>query len=89
MIVETPVLLGLPNVLDVKQVDMVFTVPDKEVIETTLQLFQEEGLLVGTSSRANVFAALHVDNGRNQVVTVSDRAGRYFNTAFLYFFSSF
>lgn len=31
------------------------------------RLSQEEGLLVGTSSGANVFAALHIDNGKNRV----------------------
>ncbi|GAI35820.1 unnamed protein product [marine sediment metagenome] len=74
----------IPDVLDVKMVDMVFTVTDEEAIETTRQLSKEEGLLVGTSSGANVFAALHVDNGRNRVVTVlPDRAERYFSTALL------
>ena len=74
----------IPAVLDVKMVDMVFTVTDEEAIETTRQLSKEEGLLVGTSSEANVFAALHVDNGRNRVVTVlPDRAERYFSTALL------
>ncbi|MDD5015803.1 MAG: cysteine synthase A [Atribacterota bacterium] len=74
----------IPAVLDVKMVDMVFTVTDKEAIETTRQLSREEGLLVGTSSGANVFAALHIDNGRNRVVTIlPDRAERYFSTALL------
>jgi cysteine synthase A len=74
----------VPDVLDVSLVDMVFTVSDEEAIETTRRLSQEEGLLVGTSSGANVFAALHVDNGRNRVVTVlPDRAERYFSTALL------
>ena len=74
----------IPAVLDVKMVDMVFTVTDEEAIETTRQLSKEEGLLVGTSSGANVFAALHVDNGRNRVVTVlPDRAERYLSTALL------
>ncbi len=74
----------VPDVLDVKMVDMVFTVSDEEAIETTRRLSQEEGLLVGTSSGANVFAALNIDNGRNRVVTVlPDRAERYFSTALL------
>jgi cysteine synthase A len=74
----------VPDVLDVGSVDMVFTVSDQEAIETTRRLSQEEGLLVGTSSGANVFAALHMDNGRNRVVTVlPDRAERYFSTALL------
>ena len=74
----------VPDVLDVNLVDMVFTVSDEEAIETTRKLAQEEGLLVGTSSGANTFAALNMDNGRNRVVTVlPDRAERYFSTALL------
>jgi cysteine synthase A len=74
----------IPAVLDVNLVDMVFTVSDEEAIETTRRLSREEGLLVGTSSGANVFAALQMDNGRNRVVTVlPDRAERYFSTALL------
>ena len=74
----------IPDVLDINLVDMVFTVSDKEAIDTTRQLSQKEGLLVGTSSGANVFTALHLDNGRNKVVTVlPDRAERYFSTALL------
>jgi cysteine synthase len=74
----------VPDVLDVNLVDMVFTVSDEEAIDTTRRLALEEGLLVGTSSGANVFAALHIDNGRNRVVTVlPDRAERYFSTALL------
>ncbi len=74
----------IPDVLDLKLVDMVFTVSDEEAIETTRRLSREEGLLVGTSSGANVFAALHMDNGRNKVVTIlPDRVERYFSTALL------
>jgi cysteine synthase len=74
----------VPDVLDVNLVDMVFTVSDEEAVETTRRLSREEGLLVGTSSGANVFAALHMDNGRNKVVTIlPDRAERYFSTALL------
>ncbi len=74
----------VPDVLDVNLVDMVFTVSDDEAIDTTRRLALEEGLLVGTSSGANVFAALQMDNGRNRVVTVlPDRAERYFSTALL------
>jgi cysteine synthase A len=74
----------VPDVLDVNLVDMVITVTDEEAIETTRKLSQEEGLLAGTSSGANVFAALNIDNGRNRVVTIlPDRAERHFSTALL------
>jgi cysteine synthase A len=74
----------VPDVLDVNLVDMVITVSDEEAVETTRRLSREEGLLVGTSSGANVCAALHVDNGKNRVVTIlPDRIERYFSTALL------
>lgn len=74
----------IPDVLDVNLLDMVFTVTDDAAIETTRNLALQEGLLVGTSSGANVSAALHLDSGRNKVVTVlPDRAERYFSTALL------
>jgi cysteine synthase A len=74
----------VPDVLDVDLVDMVITVSDEEAVETTRRLACEEGLLAGTSSGANVWATLQMDNGRNRVVTVlPDRAERYFSTALL------
>lgn len=74
----------IPDILDVNLIDTVFTVSDSEAIETTRRLAREEGLLVGTSSGANLFAALQLDNGKNKVVTVlPDRAERYFSTALL------
>jgi cysteine synthase A len=74
----------VPDVLDINLVDSVFTVSDEEAINTTRMLSRQEGLLVGTSSGANVFAALQFDNGRNRVVTVlPDRAERYFSTALI------
>jgi cysteine synthase A len=74
----------VPDVLDINLVDMVITVSDEEAVETTRRLAREEGLLVGTSSGANISAALELDNGRSNVVTVlPDRAERYFSTALI------
>ena len=74
----------VPDVLDINMIDMVITVSDNSAIDTTRALALKEGLLVGTSSGANVSAALALDSGRNKVVTVlPDRAERYFSTALL------
>lgn len=74
----------VPDVLDVNLVDMVICVTDEAAIDTTRNLALKEGLLVGTSSGANVAAALELDNGRGKVVTVlPDRAERYFSTALI------
>ncbi len=74
----------IPDLLDTSLIDFVITVSDEEAIETTRRLAKEEGLLVGTSSGANVFTAMHMDNGRSRVVTVlPDRAERDFSTALL------
>lgn len=74
----------VPHVLDVNLIDIVITVTDEEAVHTTRRLALEEGLLVGTSSGANVFAALHLDSGSRKTVTVlPDRAERYFSTALL------
>lgn len=74
----------IPELLDTSLIDFVITVTDEEAEKTTRRLSKEEGLLVGTSSGANVFTAMHMDNGRSRVVTVlPDRAERYFSTALL------
>ena len=74
----------IPDVLDVSLVDLVLTVSDEEAIETTRRLAVQEGLLVGTSSGANVHASLRMDDGTSSVVTLlPDRAERYFSTSIL------
>ncbi len=75
----------IPAVLDVALVDEVIEVSDEDAIETTRQLSRESGLLVGTSSGANVWAARQLaPRVRGNVATVlPDRAERYFSTALL------
>ncbi|MDI3544537.1 MAG: cysteine synthase [Candidatus Woesearchaeota archaeon] len=71
----------VPEIIDRDMIDAVITVSDDEAIETTRRLASEEGMLVGTSSGANVFAALQLDNGKNKIVSVlPDRAERYFSS---------
>lgn len=74
----------VPDVLDTRLIDMVITVTDEQAIDTTRQLAQVEGLLVGTSSGANVYAALEVATPGKHVVTIlADRAERYFSTSLI------
>jgi cysteine synthase A len=74
----------VPEVVDRNIIDFAFTVSDDEAIDTTRKLAAEEGLLVGTSSGANVWAALQLDNGNNRIATIlPDRAERYFSTALI------
>ncbi|MCP4677893.1 MAG: cysteine synthase A [Deltaproteobacteria bacterium] len=77
----------IPTVLDVKIINHVIEVTDEEAVSVTRQLALEEGLLVGTSAGANVFAALREAaflGPESSVVTIlPDRAERYFSTALL------
>ena len=75
----------IPAVLDVSLVDDVIEVTDEDAIETTRQLGRDNGLLVGISSGANVWAARQLANSiKGHIATVlPDRAERYFSTALL------
>jgi len=75
----------IPAVLDVKLVDDVIEVTDDDAITTTRQLGTADGLLVGISSGANVWAARKLARSiKGNVATVlPDRAERYFSTALL------
>jgi cysteine synthase len=77
----------IPPVLDVSLIDDVAVVTDEDAVETARGLARKVGLLVGTSSGANVWAASRVSHkpgGERRVVTVlPDRAERYFSTALI------
>ncbi|HOX37025.1 MAG TPA: cysteine synthase A [Candidatus Brocadiia bacterium] len=77
----------VPPVLDTSLIDEVVTVSDEDAIHTTRELARLEGTLVGTSSGANVWAALRVAErmgAANRIVTVlPDRAERYFSTSLI------
>jgi len=75
----------IPAILDVSLVDEVVEVTDGEAIETARQLGRDYGLLVGTSSGANVWAArqLATKITGNIATVLPDRAERYFSTALL------
>jgi len=75
----------IPAVLDVSLVDEVLEVTDEDAIETTKQLGNTYGLLVGISSGANVWAArqLAKKHAGNITTVLPDRAERYFSTSLL------
>jgi cysteine synthase A len=76
----------IPPVLDTTLIDHVVTVTDEDAIETARGLARVEGLLVGTSSGANVWAAIRTarEFTDGPVMTIlADRAERYFSTSLL------
>lgn len=75
----------IPDVLDTGIVTDIVEVTDEAAIETARSLARVQGLLVGTSSGANVWAAMQMAEmyGRDKVIAtiLPDRAERYFSTA--------
>lgn len=71
----------VPKVLNRKILDRVITVTDDEAYQTAKQLSKKEGLLVGISAGANVFAAQKVAEelgpGKNVVTILCDTGERY------------
>jgi cysteine synthase A len=77
----------IPDVLDVSLIDEVVAVTDEDAVEMTRLLARREGALCGTSSGANVWAALQVagtlERGSHVVTVLPDGAERYFSTALI------
>ena len=77
----------IPSVLDVDIVDKVITVTDDDAMRTTRKLAKEQGLMCGTSSGANIWAAMKAARkfGEDKVIAtvLPDRMERYFSTGLL------
>lgn len=77
----------VPDVLDVDMIDDIVEVTDGDAIDTARELAAVQGLLVGTSSGANVWAAKQMAKkyGEDKIIAtiLADRAERYFSTSLL------
>lgn len=75
----------VPEVLNLEVVDEVFQVPGPKALETARRLAREEGILVGISSGAALYAAMEVarrpeNAGKLIVVLLPDTGERYLST---------
>lgn len=76
----------VPSVLNKEIYDEIIAVKDEDAIRTTMQLARTEGLLVGISAGANVFASLIVakrlGEGKRVVTVLCDTGERYLSVNF-------
>jgi len=74
----------VPEVLDMSLVDEVVRVSDEDAYRITRRLAREEGLLVGISSGAAVWAALEIagrlGSGHRILAIAPDTGERYLST---------
>lgn len=77
----------IPDILDTSIITDIVEVSDEDAIETARELARVQGLLVGTSSGANVWAAKQMAEkyGKDKVIAtvLADRAERYFSTSLI------
>jgi cysteine synthase A len=83
----------VPKIYDASVVDEILKVADDDAIRTSRELAKTEGLLVGVSSGAAVYAALQLaklpeNKGKNIVAILPDTGERYLSTI-LYSFEDY
>lgn len=75
----------VPDVLDISVCDEIFPVSDEDAFATGRRIGKSEGVLVGISSGAAVYAAIEIakrpeSEGKNIVVLLPDTGDRYLST---------
>ena len=76
----------VPDVLDTKVYDEVFPVPNESAFEYGKEIAKTEGILVGISSGAALYAAVELakrpeNKGKTIVAVLPDNGDRYYSTA--------
>ena len=79
----------VPSILNTKIYDEVITVSNEDALETARNLAKQEGLLVGISAGANVYAASQIaarEENKDKVIAtiLCDTGERYLSTALYY-----
>jgi cysteine synthase A len=71
----------IPSLVNMALIDEVIKVKSTDAVDMTRRLIKEEGLMIGISSGANVFAALEIarklEKGKTIVTILPDRGERY------------
>lgn len=78
----------IPDTIDLDIMDEIFPVEDDDAGKTTIELAQKEGILVGISSGAAVYAALEIakreeNKGKTIVAILPDTGERYLSVDWL------
>lgn len=77
----------IPGVLDVQLIDDVMEVSDDDAIDMARVIARSQGILAGTSSGANVWAAIQAagqyGHDKKIVTVLPDRIERYFSTSLI------
>lgn len=77
----------IPEILNTKMINEVVTVSDEDAINTTRDLARVQGIMCGTSSGANIWAAIQMAKkygpDKTIITVLPDRMERYFSTGLL------